>query len=311
MTFLLLILWLHSACAPYGELRPMEFAELKYPFPVKTVTVDEDLTIAYVDEGEGAETIIFVHGLGSYLPAWQKNIADLRRDFRCLALDLPGYGKSSKGPYAIGMKFYAGVLARFMDALDIDRAVIAGHSMGGQIALTLALIYPERVSRLILAAPAGLEQFSEGEKKWFREVVTVESVKHTPVQQIRANIVRNFHNMPPDAEFMVTDRIALRGAKDFEWYCYAVVKSVQGMLDEPVYDRLEEIRQPTLIIFGENDNLIPNPYLHGGRSRDIARIGEEKIPLSEVVMIPGSGHFVQFEKPEAFNRAVRAFLLKE
>jgi pimeloyl-ACP methyl ester carboxylesterase len=65
---------------------------------------------------------------------------------------------------------------------------------------------------------------------------------------------------------------------------------------------------PTLIVFGENDNLIPNPYLHGGKTEDIAKIGHEKIKGSKLVMIPECGHFAQYEKYKEFNNAVLDFL---
>jgi pimeloyl-ACP methyl ester carboxylesterase len=275
---------------------------------VKTVAVNDSITIAYVDEGEGKETIIFVHGLGSYLPAWGKNIRELRSRYRCIAVDLPGYGKSSKGLYDIGMAFYAHMLMQFMDELNLDAVTIAGHSMGAQIAMTLALQHPERVKRLILVSPAGFERFSPGESKWFKEVVTVDAVKNTPVQQIRANVVANFYNMPRDAEFMITDRIALRDAKDFDYYCYTVSKAVQGMVEEPVSEYLEDIQQPTLTIFGENDNLIPNPYLTGGKTKSIAKIGAEKIPNNKLLLIPRCGHFAQFERPDVVNREIKTFM---
>ncbi len=298
-----------GACAqPYKGLMKMEFNELQYPYPVKMADLGDGIRLAYVDEGKSEEPILFLHGLGSYLPAWQKNIRDLRDQFRCIAVDLPGYGKSSKGLFPFTMEFYADVIVKFMDALNIPRATIAGHSMGGQIAMVMALKYPERVSRLILVSPAGFELFTPGEKAWLKEVMTPEFVQLTPVQQIRANVVSNFYNMPKDAEFMVTDRIALRDARDFLKYCYAVSKSVAGMVDQPVFEVLEKISQPTLILFGENDNLIPNRILHGGRTRDIAEIGHAKIPNSRLVMIPRCGHFLQFEKPEIFNQAITRFL---
>ena len=308
--FILLVIgMMFSSCMrPYKNLDTIEFSELNYLFPVKIAELSDNIQIAYVDEGSGDETIIFVHGLGSYLPAWRKNVSALRNNFRCIAIDLPGYGKSSKGLYPFTMEFYADVIAEFLDNLNIENATIAGHSMGGQIGMVMALKYPQKVTRLILAAPAGFELFTDGEKRWFREVMTIDMVKLTPVQQLRANIVVNFYNMPQDAEFMVSDRIILRKAKDFEKYCYTVVKSVEAMVDQPVYDFLEKITQPTLIIFGENDNLIPNRYLHGGKTYNVAKIGNEKIPDSKLVMIPCCGHFAQFEKPEVFNKAVIDFI---
>jgi pimeloyl-ACP methyl ester carboxylesterase len=261
-----------------------------------------------VDEGNSKQVLIFVHGLGSYLPAWQKNIGVLKEKFRCIALDLPGYGKSSKGPYPIGMAYYANILSEFLKKMDIPSAVFIGHSMGGQIVMTLAIQKPKIVEKLILVAPAGIEIFTQGERDWFKQVVTVKAIQATPPQQIRANIVANFYKMPKDAEFMVIDRLRLRQAKDFVLYCLANQQSVAGMVDEPVFDYLGEIKQPTLIIFGENDNLIPNPYLHGGKTEDIAKTAAQKIPNSTLVMIEKCGHFAQFEKPEVVNQAIIQFL---
>jgi len=297
-----------AACSPYGNLTKMEFEELKYPFAVKFVKLNDGRKIAYVDEGEGDRTIIFVHGLGSYLPAWKKNISLLKNYYRCIALDLPGYGKSSKEIHSGRMDFYADVIKEFAELLRIKEFVLAGHSMGGQIGMVTALKYPEIVSSLILISPAGFEEFHEGQKEWFKEVMTVEGVASTSNQQIRTNVYSNFYNFPDDAEFMITDRIALKGAKDFKNYCYTVVQSVKGMVDQPVIEHLNKIKQPALIIFGENDQLIPNPYLNPGFTEDIAKAGHSKLPNSKLVMIENCGHFAQFEKPDIVNNAIRDFL---
>lgn len=304
----LLLLIAMISCSPYGNLQTMEFSELSYPFQVKYVQVNEDINLAYVDEGKGSNSIIFIHGLGSYLPAWEKNISELKNHYRCIAIDLPGYGKSSKLLHSGSMEFYADVIKNFMDKIHLKKAVFAGHSMGGQISIVMALKYPEYVEKLVLVSPAGIELFNAGEKEWFREVMTVDLVKLTSVQAIRSNVYANFYNMPDDAEFMITDRIALREAKGFDNYCYTVVQSVKGMVDQPVYDFLPEIKQSTLILFAENDNLIPNPYLHGGCTEDIGKIGVERIPGSKLVMVPNCGHFLQFEKPDVFNKEVKDFL---
>lgn len=296
-----------QACSPYKNLSKMEFDELKYPFDVKYLLLNDGRRIAYADEGSG-EVIIFIHGLGSYSPAWYKNISVLKNNFRCIAIDLPGYGKSSKEVHSGSMEFYGDVILELMDRLNIKQAVISGHSMGGQIGIVMALKYPDRVSKLILVAPAGFEEFTDGQKQWFRDVMTVELVKLTSTQSIRSNLYANFYNMPEDAEFMITDRIAMRGAKDFENYCYTVVRSVNGMVERPVSHLLEKIKQPTLILFGENDQLIPNPALNPGRTEDIANYGHTKIRGSKLVMISECGHFLQFEKPDIFNKAVLDFL---
>jgi len=294
---------------PYSDLPELKtMSELEYPFTVQHATLTDGRRIAYIDEGQGSETIIFIHGLGSYLPAWKQNIEVLKNHFRCIAIDLPGYGHSSKEPHSGMMSFYASAVIDFMDQLGIENAVLAGHSMGGQISMVAAMMYPERVSRLILAAPAGFEGFTPGQKQWFRNVMTVRGVMLTRVEDIITNLAINFYNMPSEAEFMIKDRIAMRSASDFEAYSYAVVQSVNGMVDEPVIDKLHKITQPTLIIFGENDNLIPNRFLNPGTTLGVAQVGAAGIKGSRLVMLPQTGHFVQFENYQRFNEEVLKFL---
>ncbi|MCF8364510.1 MAG: alpha/beta hydrolase [Bacteroidales bacterium] len=294
---------------PYRDILPLKtMKDMQYPFEVKYLDLRDNINLAYIDEGTGDQTILFIHGLGSYLKAWKKNIEGLKSQYRCIAIDLPGYGKSSKLANSGKMSFYAEVVKDFIDKLNLENVVLAGHSMGGQIAMMAAVNYPHTIQKIILVDPAGFEEFTEGQKQWFREVMTVDGVMNTTVEQIQTNLAYNFYNVPDDAEFMTTDRIAIRSADDFEAYCYAVVNSVKGMVDETMIDILGQISQPTLILFGENDNLIPNRFLNPGRTIDIAFIGDEKIPNSKLITIPRAGHFLQFEKPDEFKRAVVEFL---
>lgn len=309
--YTLIVLLLTAGCSsPYKNLTKMSsLQDIAYPFEVKKVKLPANgCEVAYVDEGKGDQTIIFIHGLGSYLPAWKKNIQGLKENFRCIAIDLPGYGKSSKEPHSGMMTYYASVVNEFVKELRIEKVILAGHSMGGQISITTALIYPQTVKALVLVDPAGFEHFNEGQKQWFRDVMTLDGVMKTPVEGIQNNLATNFFKVPKDAEFMINDRISMRTATDFAAYCYAVVQSVNGMVDEPVINRLNQITQPTLIFFGENDNLIPNRYLNPGRTLDIAKFGEANIKGSKLIMVPKCGHFMMFEKSEVFNSEVLNFL---
>ena len=300
-----------GACStPYSAIRNIKsFDELNYKYPVKKVYLPEnEFTIAYTDEGKGDNTIILIHGLGSYLRAWEKNIGELSKNNRVIAIDLPGYGKSSKEPHTGMMTFYAGIVNELVKELKLNKVVIGGHSMGGQIGMTTYLKYPQIVKGLVLAAPAGFERFTKGQKQWFRDVMTVDGVRLTTPEAIQNNLASNFFRQPKDADFMVSERMEMRSADDFIPYCYAVVQSVQGMVDNPVIDYLQDIKVPTLIFFGENDNLIPNRYLNPGRTVEIAKYGASKIHNSKLVMIPKTGHFLMFEKPEVFNKETIDFI---
>ncbi len=285
--------------------------ELEYPFPQKKVSLPDGIEIAYMDQGNGPKTLLMLHGLGSYAPAWKKNIEALSTSYRCIAVDLPGYGKSSKGKYTGTMRFYADAIKAFKEALNLDNVVLMGHSMGGQIATVASLAYPQDFPELILVAPAGFETFNAGEKKWFREVLTPNAVALTPVDQIKANIGSNFYRMPKEAEFMVYDRVAMRQCKDFPGYCYIIPQCVQGMVDEPVFDNLSDLKARVLVIFGAQDNLIPNRFLHGGTTRAIAESGAAQIPNAQLELVNKAGHFVHFEQSALVNELIIAYLTSE
>lgn len=306
--FIILLTLCFSSLAMQSQDEKFEFDQIEYPYEVKKIDIGNEIEIAYIDEGSGSKTLVFIHGLGSYLPAWKKNIESLKSEYRCIALDLPGYGKSSKGNYDITLEFYADKVVAFLDSLNLKNVTIAGHSMGGQISIITALKYSNRIDQLVLIAPAGFEKFNKGEKKWFRQNITAKGIKYTPIRTVHANIFDNFYNLPDDAKFMITDRLAITTASDFDAYCYAVAKSVDAMINQPVLDYLKDLQQKTLIIFGENDNLIPNKFMHGGKTKKIAEAGHELIPNSELIMIPKCGHFAQFEKFEAVNAAIKEFL---
>jgi len=288
----------------------MVFSDLKYPYKTKFVNLRNNITLSYADEGiDNKEVIVFIHGLASYMPAWEKNIPFLKNYFRCIPIDLPGYGKSSKGDYPVSMNFYADIIIRFLDILELKQVTLAGHSMGGHISIFTALKYPDRISKLILASPAGFETFTEAESEIIKNTYTLEMLVNNSVEQLRQNVLINFYKMPKDAEFMVEDRIALRNAKGINLYYLAIIKSLHAMLHEPVFERLNLIKQSALILFAENDSLIPNRVLHKNlTTKLVAASGAGRINNSKLIMVPDCGHFLPFEKPKVFNQEVLKFV---
>lgn len=307
--FIMAITLAGCATSSFYHLEPKEFDEIDYGFTVKKVQV-RNINVAVVDEGEGETTLLLVHGLGSYIKGWKKNIPELSKRFRVIAVDLPGYGKSDKEAYPYSLSFYAQVLTELLDKMGVEKAVFVGHSMGGQISMITALNYPDKVEKLVLISPAGFERFTDGEGGWFKDVMTEELVFDTPIRSIDVNLRSNFYDTPEDALFMVTDRIQIKGAKDFRKYCYAVSRNVGAMIDEPTWDKLDQIQQPALILFGENDQLIPNRFLHGGFTKDIAELGRKGIKDNVTMVFGECGHFVQFEKSDETNNAIIEFVEK-
>ena len=287
------------------------FLDLSYPDPLAEVRHLElgSVRLSYTDHGQGDPPLVFIHGLGSYLPVWKHNVRAFAADHRVVTLDLPGFGKSSKrNAYPYSMEFFATAVQDLIHALDLRDPVIVGHSMGGQIALTHALRFPGSARGLVVTSSAGFETFAPAEARWLLDTVDDDFTRRAPPEAVYARHSSNFHRMPKDARFMAADRVAVIDGPDFARYCRAVSKAVRGMLEGPVHHRLSSIETPTLVLFGEHDALIPNPLLHPGRTEALARDAVRRLPRAELSLVPRAGHLAHFEQPHAWNQAVHRFL---
>jgi len=285
-----------------------QFEGLEYPYEMKKEKLSDNKEMAYADIGKG-EPILFIHGLASYAPAWQYNVSELSKSYRCIVVDLMGYGKSTKGKFDADMSFHAQYLFELMDKLNIPSFHISGHSMGGQIAIKMTLEDPDKVTSLLLMAPAGIETFTAQEKEIFKNSTSAEGIAKISDKQYRINLSLNFYEMDERAEFMYKDRMQIKSDDQFMDYSYVVAQGVMGMLNEPVFEQLATIKQPTLICYGKEDRLIPNTYLHKNLTTEkIGNTAHERIPKSELKMIPEAGHFVHFDQPNQVNEIMKTFL---
>lgn len=281
------------------------------PLPVQKQLVLDSIPMAYHEAGNGKETILFIHGLGGNRRHWQASQPALSQDFHTIALDLPGYGASQlrELPDENLLHFFSTAIAAFMDSLSIQQAHICGHSMGGQLAVLFSLQHPERVNKLILVAPAGFETFTLQEAEGLNQYAEASYPQIQPEAQIRAAYAMNFSRMPEAAEDLIQERLALNSSSYFPTYANVLIGVVSGMLEAPVTDRLSEIQKETLIIFGEDDKLIPNRYLHPElTTAAVAGKGQQEIAGSRLELIPDAGHLLMLEKPAAFNDLIMDFL---
>lgn len=225
---------------------------------------------------------------------------------------MPGYGLSGLRTYrptTDQLSFYADNLLAFVQQRDLRNVVLIGHSMGGQVAMVAALKQPQAFSQLVLINPAGLETFTEQEGNLLTRYAVPEFFQQQTEAAIREGYARNFTSLPTDAETLIQDRLRLRDCPGFADYCRTVAQGVRGMLAHPVRTQLRQIQRPTLILFGEDDKLIPNRLLHPTlTTHAVANIGDTDIPDSRLLMIPRAGHMVMYEQAGAVNRAIRAFV---
>lgn len=267
-----------------------------YPFPVQKITLTSGDELAYMKAGTSDTTILMLHGMGSYSPAWGKMMKILSKKYTCIAIDLPGFGYSGNKESKGSMRFFSGVVDEVIVQLNLKNVIIAGLSMGSQIAMYRAINMQGNELALILLAPAGFETFSEADRNWFANYVTPPLLKLQTDEQIRNNFYANFTVFPEDAEFMISDRMILKNSPSFDAYCLLITNCVQGMLQAPVFDQLHRIKVPTLVMYGAEDKLIPNRILHPALTTEgVARAGHSKIPNSQLFIIPGRGHMLSWE----------------
>lgn len=270
-------------------------------------------TMFFREAGEGEKVVVMVHGLGSNSGGFKKMEELLSPGFRTVVVDLPGYGRSTIDDFDPGMKNYAGLLSEFIEHQGYEQVILTGHSMGGQVAITLAQM-PEKRSwlrGLFLIAPAGVETFTPEEKNWFMQYMTPEAMAMLPDEQLRKNFDVNFASgkLPEDAEFMVEERLELKSdPENYGTYLETVSRNVHAMLHEPVADHFDKIRVPVWVVYGKQDYLIPNRILHPQMTLDDLK---EKCAFpnekSRFFTIDNGGHFLTWDQPGKLVELIEEF----
>jgi 4,5:9,10-diseco-3-hydroxy-5,9,17-trioxoandrosta-1(10),2-diene-4-oate hydrolase len=261
--------------------------------------------INYVEVGEdrGTPPVLLLHGGGpgaSGVSNYSRNIDSLaERLGRVIVPDMPGFGLSDyavpEGPGTGLMGAFADVTLDFMDALGIDQADMVGNSMGGGQCLSIALRRPERIRRMVLMGPGGLLAMhtpfpTEGNIR----MATFYAGEGPTTEKMRSVLELLVHDQSVITDEMVAERLAAASRpevmRDPPW---------RRGLDPFWQERLWEIQHETLIMWGREDRV--NPC-------DGALFFNKVIPRSELHLFPQCGHWVQWEKPEAFNNLVAEFL---
>lgn len=259
------------------------------------------------DAGPSDDTpFVFVHGLSGSWQNWLENLPHFARHHRVIAMDLPGFGASPMPPWDISIKGYGRFVGDLLDTLEVPgAATVVGNSMGGFISAELAIEDPERVERLVLVSAAGLtieHQRNDLVLAALRATETVVaaylgwSVKRSGalVRRPRGRLLMTgFVIKRPDRLPwpLVWEQAKGTGKPGF-------VAALDALTSYPIRDRLEKIACPTLIVWGEDDHLVP--------VRDAYEF-EKLIPDAKAVVWDDTGHVPQLERPAAFNRLLERF----
>jgi pimeloyl-ACP methyl ester carboxylesterase len=250
-------------------------------------------------EVEGSGTpVVFVHGLLASSATWQDVLQPASAGHPAIAVDLPGFGCSDRPfPHDYTAGGEAADLEAFLDRRGIARAILVGNSLGGSVAMLVAAEHPDRVSALVLAAPATPDLAIPWTLRLLRLPLAGEFVMAMATR--------------PFVAWGLRHRLFARGSRvsehaiDDAWFPLTVPGTRRAALaalrsDPRRYLGLEgRIRVPTLIVWGREDRLL--------RVEQAERLAE-RIPGSRLLVLPDAGHLPQRERPEAFSHTVAGFL---
>ncbi|MCM3718739.1 alpha/beta fold hydrolase [Fictibacillus phosphorivorans] len=259
-----------------------------------------DVYYEYFDhENPDAKVIVLVHGFLSSTISFRKLLPDLTKEFKVIALDLPGFGQSEKSTtFIYKLSNYGQLIIDFLDKLNVQEAILIGHSMGGQISLHAAKIAPERIKKLILLgccsyvkrasrsliACSYLPLFTWGMKSWIKK------------KDVKQNLLAVLHDSK-----LVTQEMIDGYSKPLNEaaFIHCLVRLLRHREGDMSSEELKKITQPVLMIWGKEDKVIP---LKTGYKL------KHDLPNAELVVYEKCGHLVMEEKPKEITNEILRFI---
>ena len=252
----------------------------------------------YIDQGQGP-AVVFLHGSGpgaSGHSNFKGNYPWLaEQGYRCIVPDLVGFGFSDKPEdVAYPLAFFVECVKQTLDVAGVEQCTVVGNSLGGAVAIGLALEYPQLVEKLILMAPGGMSQMEEygqmaGMQKMFQVYGSGEPITHDVMKELFA------FGLMHDASFATDELVAER---------LQVMQTMNGqvmasMAIPVLVERLPELQCPVLAFWGTNERMMPDS--------GIMAVAKNCANL-KMILVSECGHWVMVEHEDMFNRECLAFL---
>ncbi|HXC45857.1 MAG TPA: alpha/beta hydrolase [Solirubrobacteraceae bacterium] len=248
------------------------------------ITTVQGLRTRYLVRGSG-QPVLVLHGWGASIEAVYPILTGLAPVASVYALDLPGFGQSEPPPAPWGVAEYQAFVAAFMDALEIERPAIVGHSNGGRIAIRMAATEPQRAARLVLVDSAGIRP--KRTLRYYRRVGMAKIGKYAarllgpPGERLRERIV---------------GRVA---SADYAAAAETMRPTLVRLVNSDLREYLPRISAPTLLVWGAQDT--DTPPADG-------RLMEQLIPDAGLVVLEGAGHYSYIDQAPRFARIVSHFI---
>jgi pimeloyl-ACP methyl ester carboxylesterase len=286
----------------YGATAQPDWRETDWREHLRSAEI-EGTRVNYVDVGEGeGSPLVFVHGLSGSWQNWLENLPYFAQHRRCVAMDLPGFGRSEMPREEISVSGYARQVDALCEQLDLGRCVVVGNSMGGFVTAEMEIRYPQRVERAALVAAAGLSITNLRRRPVMTFARALGALGAASAAQTRFMVARprlrwafmNFVFRHPSriAPDLLYEQ-ALGAGK------LGLVDALDALLSYDFRDRLPDVECPTLIVWGDSDMLVPVEDAHEF---------ERLIPQSKTIVLEDTGHVPMLERPVRFNELLHEFI---
>ena len=299
----LFVLVVALSCFYWKNDIPIETLKSKYTTAASAFVDVMQMQVHYRDEGNKNDTLplVLIHGTGASLHTWEESVKLLTDSFRVITLDLPAYGLTGPNPKRIySQEFYVQFIDEFLKRIHVNKCIIGGNSLGGAIAWNYTYEHPTKVEKLILIDAAGYPMISESKPIAFT-LAQIPVLKHmlnyiTP-RFLAKKSVLNVYDDPSKVTEKVVDRYFDLFLREGNRQAFVDRMNFSTYPDHLI--RLRTIKTPTLIVWGENDKLIPI---------ENAQKFHADLPNDTLVVLEKTGHVPMEENPNRTVDAIRLFL---
>lgn len=298
------------------EKKGITYDQIDYGFPVKYFDAGEEIgKIAYVDEGKGDITFLFIHGRISYLKMFAFQMQNLKEKYRVVALDLPGYGKSpfsEKVEYS--GKLHLQAIVSLVNFLKLKNIILVGHSYGGALAVGVSSLNLLDIKKLVLIAPGGLQPYSPEDYKAVeknKEALLKENYDPDLFIKIWDRFIVKNHTALTDE--MLREYVGLLISRDIQ-NTYKTRNQIElSALQARIHlrDAYKNLTMPILLLAGKEDKIVPTVYPSTMERPDTVQFftGISKDNKNtQLILLDNCGHMVPIEYPEIVLKSLLEFV---
>ncbi|MET0391960.1 MAG: alpha/beta hydrolase [Chitinophagaceae bacterium] len=296
--------------------------QVVYPYPVQKITLpvqDTLLRMAYMDarplDGVNGKTVVLLHGKNFNGYYWKDVINRLTAEgYRVIVPDQVGWGRSDKPVLQYSFHLLARNTALLLDSLKINRIILVGHSMGGMLAARFTMLYPDRVEKLVLENPIGLEDYKRFVP--FRAADTLIATERRATHESYRKYQQSYYpEWKPQYEQYVEAQAEVLSDPAFATIAKVNALTYQMIYEQPVCYEWDRIKTPTLLIIGQadrtvvgKDQLTEEQKKTYGQYPSLGKKTSRQIKKSKLVALPGIGHIPHIQDTDLFCKHLLAFI---